>query len=76
MTDAFWISKLQHYTVLYLQFHKSLEGLGLEAEAITTLWQHFYDSVCDCPGCREENECVLHFDISFNDDDEDEDAED
>jgi hypothetical protein len=44
----------------------------MTTEDILPLWLHLNELVCDCEGCREETDCIIHIDVedfdSFDDD--------
>ena len=39
----------------------------IEIDVIESLWYNFRDDTCDCEGCREETDCVLHIEIDDDD---------
>lgn len=65
---------MQKYVELYSLFHKAILAVEprTDAETLLHLWHDFRESVCDCEGCREDSDCVLHIDVedfdSFDDD--------
>lgn len=69
-TDIFWKIKMSEYAKAFGFFRKNLiEESGLEDEdMIFTHWLNLCENVCDCEGCREEEDCVVH--ITFDPDDE------
>ena len=81
MPDLFWIAEMQKYVELYSLFHKAILAVEprTDSETLLHLWNDFRESVCDCEGCREDSNCVLHIDVedfdSFDDEDSDEDSD-
>lgn len=70
--DPYWLAQLQKYTALFAAFHSELSKTGVSEDTIGTLWFHFRESICDCEGCREESDCVIHIDVpDYPDDDSD-----
>jgi hypothetical protein len=68
--DSYWLAQMQKYTALFNAFHSELAKSGVSEDTITHLWIHFQESVCDCDGCREESNCVIHIDVpEYPDDD-------
>ncbi len=67
--DSFWAVKIQEYTTQFSLFHKMIkEGCpDIEMDVIESLWYNFRHDVCDCEGCREETDCVLHIEIDDDD---------
>jgi hypothetical protein len=75
MDDPYWLAKAQEYTSLFRKFFRELSTEDrLPPEEITSLWIHFMESVCDCEGCREESDCMVHIDVpeDWGDDDSEE----
>lgn len=69
--DSFWASQMQDYIGLFKVFRDEIKHLGIHDEdKIETYWLHFKETVCDCEGCREASDCIIH--ISLPDDWKDE----
>jgi hypothetical protein len=73
MADLFWIAQMQQYASRYAQFVEILTTkVHMTTEDILPLWLHLNELVCDCEGCREETDCIIHIDVedfdSFDDD--------
>ena len=73
MADLFWIGQMQQYANRYAQFVEILTSkVHMTCEDILPLWLHLNEMVCDCEGCREDSDCVIHIDVedfdSFDDD--------
>ena len=60
--DTFWAVKIQDYTSQFSLFFKMMkEGCpDIEMDTIESLWHHFHHNICDCEGCREEEDCTVH----------------
>ena len=67
--DSFWASQIQKYTEGARIFFKQMRQENLSDEIIQTLWLHFRETTCDCEGCREDSDCVLHIEIPDAEDD-------
>jgi len=65
--DSFWTSKMQSYINSYKLFHKGLREIGLSNEDIYYHWVFFCERTCDCEGCREQSDCVIHIDVPQED---------
>jgi hypothetical protein len=65
--DPYWASQMQAYLSLYKAFHKELREIGLDDEDINQHWIFFRESICDCDGCREEAECIIHIEVPEED---------
>lgn len=64
---------MQQYASRYAQFVEILTTkVHMTTEDILPLWLHLNELVCDCEGCREETDCIIHIDVedfdSFDDD--------
>jgi hypothetical protein len=71
--DLFWKVKMSEYAKAYGFFRKNfIAETGIEDnDTIDTHWYNFVEATCDCEGCREdEGSCVIQ--VSFDEDDEDE----
>ena len=71
--DSFWIAQMQQYASRYAHFVEILTTkIHMTTEDILPLWLHLNELVCDCEGCREETDCIIHIDVedfdSFDDD--------
>ena len=70
VSDTYWLAQLQQYTALFNAFHSELSKTGVSEDTIGALWFHFRESICDCEGCREDSNCVIHIDVpEYPDDD-------
>ena len=67
--DAYWITKVQEYTHLFNLFAESISK-ELNMDDVVHLWSLFREETCDCEGCREETDCVIHIHIPEFEDDE------
>lgn len=60
--DSYWISQAQEYAKVFKAFRSELPT-DINDDAILSLWFHFRESICDCEGCREDANCVIHIDV-------------
>ena len=60
--DSFWASKLQDYTRMFKAFYKDMPS-DLSQEQVMSLWFHFQEITCDCEGCRDDSDCIIHIDV-------------
>jgi hypothetical protein len=62
--DSFWASQMQEYIGLFKVFRDEIKNMGIHDEnKIETYWLHFKESVCDCEGCREASDCIIHISL-------------
>ena len=68
--DPFWKFKITDYCQAYAFFHKTfVRESGIDdPDCIMGHWLNLIESVCDCEGCREEEDCTVH--IACDDEDE------
>lgn len=67
--DSYWLSQAQEYARVFNAFRNELHS-DLKTEEVISLWFHFRESICDCEGCREDADCVIHIDVpNYEDDD-------
>jgi len=60
--DSYWISQAQEYAKVFKAFRNELPN-DIDSNEVLSLWFHFRESVCDCEGCREDADCVIHIDV-------------
>ena len=60
--DPFWKFKIDEYCKAFAFFHKTFtEATGIhDSDVILAHWTHLTDTVCDCEGCREDEDCTVH----------------
>jgi len=60
--DSYWISQAQEYAKVFKAFRNELPN-DIDSNEVLSLWFHFRESICDCEGCREDADCVIHIDV-------------
>ena len=60
--DSYWISQAQEYAKVFKAFRNELPN-DIDSNEVLSLWFHFRESICDCDGCREDADCVIHIDV-------------
>ena len=60
--DSYWISQAQEYAKVFKAFRNELPN-DIDSNEVLSLWFHFRESICDCDGCREDANCVIHIDV-------------
>ena len=60
--DTFWNVKISEYCKSFGFFRKQfIAEVGIEDdEIIEQHWYHLIETTCDCEGCREEEDCIIH----------------